>query len=31
LAQRARRHKRGLWKVCPKTMYDPYEAVATRR
>jgi hypothetical protein len=21
----------GLWKVCPKTIYDPYEAIATRR
>jgi endonuclease YncB( thermonuclease family) len=31
LAQRARRQKRALWKVCPKTVYDPYEGIVTRR
>ena len=30
-ARRARALKRGLWGACPRTRYDPYAAVATRR
>ena len=25
LALNARRQKRGLWKACPRTVYDPYQ------
>jgi micrococcal nuclease len=31
LAKRARAKKLGLWKACPRTAYDPYEAIETRR
>jgi endonuclease YncB( thermonuclease family) len=31
LAKRARARKLGLWKACPRTPYDPYEGVRTRR
>jgi endonuclease YncB( thermonuclease family) len=31
LAVRARRRKRGLWRVCPHTVYDPYARLQTRR
>ena len=30
-ARRARALKRGLWGACPRTRYDPYAAIATRR
>lgn len=30
-ARSARRQKLGLWKACPRTVYDPYEAIQTRR
>jgi endonuclease YncB( thermonuclease family) len=31
LAQRARARKLGLWRTCPRTPYNPYKAIATRR
>ena len=31
LAKRARAAKRGLWKACPHTPYNPYRSVQTRR
>lgn len=31
LARGARRAKRGLWGACPRTAYDPYRGVETRR
>jgi endonuclease YncB( thermonuclease family) len=31
LAKRARARKLGLWKACPRTPYDPYEGIQTRR
>ena len=31
LAKRARARKLGLWKACPRTIYDPYHGVQTRR
>jgi endonuclease YncB( thermonuclease family) len=31
LAQRAIRQKRGLWHACPRTEYDPYNGIETRR
>jgi micrococcal nuclease len=31
LALNARRQKRGLWKICPRTVYDPYRGIETRR
>jgi micrococcal nuclease len=31
LAKRARATKLGLWKACPHTVYNPYEAIETRR
>lgn len=31
LAKRARAQKRGLWGACPRTVYDPYRALETRR
>ena len=31
LAAQARAHKLGLWGVCPRTVYDPYRSVETRR
>jgi hypothetical protein len=31
LAKRARAKKLGLWRVCPRTPYNPYEGVRTRR
>lgn len=31
LARGARRAKRGLWGACPRTVYDPYRGVETRR
>ena len=31
LARRARAKKLGLWRACPRTRYNPYEAIATRR
>ena len=31
LAKSARAKDRGLWGVCPRTRYDPYEAIDTRR
>ena len=30
LAKHARAKKLGLWKTCPHTVYDPYEAIVTR-
>jgi endonuclease YncB( thermonuclease family) len=30
-AKRARAKKLGLWRACPRTPYDPYEGIATRR
>jgi endonuclease YncB( thermonuclease family) len=30
-AKRARARKRGLWRACPRTRYNPYRALATRR
>jgi micrococcal nuclease len=31
LARSAMRQKRGLWKVCPRTRYNPYRGIETRR
>jgi micrococcal nuclease len=31
LAKRARAKKLGLWRACPRTPYDPYRGIATRR
>jgi endonuclease YncB( thermonuclease family) len=31
LAKRARAKKLGLWGACPRTVYDPYRGVRTRR
>jgi endonuclease YncB( thermonuclease family) len=31
LVARARKRRRGLWKVCPHTVYDPYSGIQTRR
>jgi micrococcal nuclease len=31
LAKRARAKKLGLWRACPRTSYDPYRGVQTRR
>lgn len=31
LSKQARGKRLGLWGVCPKTVYDPYNAVATRQ
>jgi endonuclease YncB( thermonuclease family) len=31
LAKRARARKLGLWRVCPRTPYNPYRGIATRR
>jgi micrococcal nuclease len=31
LAKRARAKKLGLWRACPRTPYDPYEGIQTRR
>ncbi len=31
LATRARTRRLGLWGACPRTRYDPYEAIETRR
>jgi Staphylococcal nuclease homologue len=31
LAASARRRKRGLWRACPHTVYDPYSRIQTRR
>ncbi len=31
LAKRARAKRLGLWGACPRTVYDPYSAVETRR
>ena len=31
LAKRARAKRLGLWGACPRTPYDPYEGVDTRR
>ena len=31
LAKRARAKKLGLWGACPRTQYDPYSAIETRR
>jgi len=31
LAALARKQKRGLWRACPHTRYDPYRTIATRR
>lgn len=31
LALNARRQKLGLWKACPRTAYDPYRGIETRR
>jgi len=31
LAKRARAKKLGLWRVCPRTPYNPYRGIATRR
>lgn len=31
LAKRARARDLGLWRVCPRTRYDPYRALDTRR
>jgi endonuclease YncB( thermonuclease family) len=31
LAKRARARKLGLWRACPRTPYDPYEGIQTRR
>jgi endonuclease YncB( thermonuclease family) len=31
LAKRARAKKLGLWGACPRTQYDPYHGVETRR
>jgi endonuclease YncB( thermonuclease family) len=31
LAKRARAKKLGLWRACPRTRYNPYNALTTRR
>lgn len=31
LAKRAKAEHLGLWGACPRTSYDPYNGVATRR
>ena len=31
LVRSARRAKRGLWGACPRTVYDPYRGIETRR
>ena len=31
LAKNAINKKLGLWRACPGTKYDPYEAIETRR
>lgn len=31
LAKRAKARKQGLWGVCPRTVYDPYRGIETRR
>ncbi len=31
LAKQARARRLGLWGACPRTVYDPYHAVTTRR
>ena len=31
LAKSARTKHLGLWGACPRTLYDPYQAVETRR
>jgi endonuclease YncB( thermonuclease family) len=31
LALRAKAKKLGLWRACPRTRYNPYKAIATRR
>jgi micrococcal nuclease len=31
LARTARRQMRGLWKACPRTVYDPYRGIETHR
>jgi endonuclease YncB( thermonuclease family) len=31
LAKRARAKKLGLWRACPRTRYNPYAGVKTRR
>ncbi len=31
LAKRARANKLGLWGACPRTVYDPYRGIETRR
>ena len=31
LAKGARAKRLGLWGACPRTLYDPYHAVETRR
>jgi endonuclease YncB( thermonuclease family) len=31
LAKRARARKLGLWRACPRTRYDPYRGLETRR
>jgi len=31
LAKRAKASKLGLWRTCPRTVYDPYHGVETRR
>ena len=31
LAMRARAQRLGLWRACPRTVYDPYRGIETRR
>ena len=31
LARRARAKKLGLWRACPRTRYNPYRSIATRK
>jgi micrococcal nuclease len=31
LVKRARARKLGLWRACPRTPYNPYQGIATRR
>ena len=31
LAKRARAKRLGLWGACPRTVYDPYRGIETRR
>ena len=31
LAKRARSNRLGLWGACPRTVYDPYRGIETRR